>query len=388
MNFAQMLPTFVAECHEQLEVMEAGLLAMDAQHVDAELVNSIFRAAHTIKGSAGLFGLDAIVNFTHVVESVLDLGRNGQLTFDGKLVALLLACGDHIGLLISTVETDSQVDPATMPSGALLSLQLESYLLASRDAPASVVPKPSQAALSDGRESNTLLENANWHISLRFGRDVFRHGMDPLSFIRYLGQLGTVVDIVTIVDDALVADGFEPESCYLAFDITFSSQADKSAIEDVFGFLGDDCAVRILPPTSRTSEYVRIIDALPDEPARLGEILVGCGTVTKSEVDDALDKQRRTGEAQPIGAILVENGSIRPAVVDAALTKQRRIRDAALQGTRSIRVDADKLDHLINLVGELTISAAGTQLIARRAHLAELQECTATLGRLVDEVRD
>ncbi|MDE2279741.1 MAG: Hpt domain-containing protein, partial [Xanthomonadaceae bacterium] len=100
MELEQALQTFIAESRELLEDMEAALLAVGQTDDPSEAVNAIFRAAHTIKGSSGLFGLDDIVAFTHVAESVLDRVRNGELTLDGELVALLLACRDHIGALV------------------------------------------------------------------------------------------------------------------------------------------------------------------------------------------------------------------------------------------------------------------------------------------------
>jgi len=390
MSLDQVRQTFLVESGELLADMEAALLAIDLNAIDVDAVNAIFRVAHTIKGSAGMCGLDQIVAFTHVVESVLDAMRDGKVTIDAELVALLLACCDHIGVLMDAVAQDqSGTDQATELLGSSLVERLREYF----DAPATQPPAESAGVTiwedTEPVASSDARDNDRWHISLRFGREVLRHGLDPLSFIRYLGTLGTISGIVTLPDAIPSAAEMDPEACYLGFEIAFESAADKSAIEGVFELVSDECSVRILPPNSRISEYIYLIQELPEETTRLGEILVRCGTVTAHELEAALASQQASpAPAQPLGAILIERGAVQPAVVEAALAKQRQIKDAKLQEGRSIRVDAEKLDALINLVGELTIAAATSHALAGRARSVELQESAATLSGLVEQVRD
>jgi two-component system chemotaxis sensor kinase CheA len=387
MNMDQALQTFFAESRELLEDMEASLLRVREEAEPAETINAIFRAAHTIKGSAGLFGLDQVVAFTHVVESVLDEVREGRLPVDEPMVALLLACGDHIGALVDAVESDpGRDDPALVQRGEPLLLRLRAHLAPASGAQAVtavVASEPSFERIGAAAHDADL-----WHISLRFGRNVLRNGMDPLSFIRFLGTLGQVVGIVTLADALPPAGEMDPESCYLGFEIAFRSQADKAAIEGVFDFVLDDCTLRIVPPHSRIGDYIDLIKAMPEEASRLGEMLVRCGTVTAHELEAALDVQAQAVPTPLIGAVLVEQGRVSPPVVEAALEKQKRVKDAKAQESQSIRVDADKLDHLINLVGELIIASAGANLVARKTRNSELQECHSVLSGLVEEVRD
>ncbi|KGF78798.1 chemotaxis protein CheA [Massilia sp. JS1662] len=379
MDIDQVTYTFIAESRELLEQMESALLAVTRDGLDA--VNAIFRAAHTIKGSAGMFGLDPVVRFTHVAESVLDKVRDGAIPVGDELVALLLACRDHIGALVDAVESGTLDDADLAAAGAPLVAQLQAYL------DGGVAPAPAAAPESSGTDGAA----GHWHISLRFGRDVLRNGMDPLSFIRYLGQLGTITGIATIADELPAPDEFDPESCYLGFEIGFHSTADKATIDGVFDFVRDDCAIRILPPENRIAEYLAWLDEAPAQRERLGQMLVRCGSVTAHELEQALAAQAASiPPAQPIGAILVEQGAVRAPVVEAALAKQRQAPEAPRQQqeNRSVRVDADKLDRLINLVGELIIAGAGANLVARRTQIPELLECTSTLSSLVEEVRD
>lgn len=392
MNLDQALQTFIVESRELLADMENALLSIEHAETKTEMVNAIFRAAHTIKGSAGLFGLDHIVAFTHVVESVLDQVRDGDIDIADRLIILLLSCCDHIGALVDTAESGQlEADPATTAQGAPLLDQLNIYLNSTKSASSLVEVKLTDAQPYPEKieRGNTPNDQDHWHISLRFGPDVLRNGMDPLSFIHYLAKLGTIIGMVTLVDTIPDYDEMDPEACYLGFEIAFDSAAEKTAIENVFEFVRDDCSIRILSPQSKVSEYIKLIETMPEQAERLGELLMRCGVITEHELNLALHVQSGDdAPAQQIGAILVEQGRLQPAVLDAALTKQTQVKETKAQENRSIRVDADKLDHLINLVGELIIAGASVNMIARRAHNAELAECTSILSGLVEEVRD
>ncbi|HET7868219.1 MAG TPA: chemotaxis protein CheA, partial [Burkholderiaceae bacterium] len=360
---------------------------------DPDAVNAVFRAAHTIKGSAGLFGFDRIVQFTHVMESVLDRVRDGMLPLDEDLVALLLSCADHSKRQIDAVEagdlaTDDTLEAEGAPLARRLQQLLEGPAPAAQHLPA--LPPLVQATAMPGAQGVPMTaESDHWHISLRFGPDVLRHGMDPAAFLRYLGRLGRIEAIITLADALPAFERFDAETCYLGFEIAFSSPtADKAAIEAAFEFVLGECRLRIVPPRSRLADYLALINELPEESARLGEMLVRCGTLTEHELAMGLQTQRDDEPQKPIGALLVEQGAVAPVLVEAALGKQKQVREARAQEKQSVRVDADKLDRLIDLVGELVIAVASSNLLARRTRNVELQESNATLAGLVQEVRD
>ncbi|MBA5685628.1 chemotaxis protein CheA [Rugamonas apoptosis] len=394
MNLDQALQTFIAESRELLEEMENALLNVDLAGDQGEAINAIFRAAHTIKGSAGLFSLDHIVAFTHVVESLLDEVRDGRVVLTDEMIVLLLSCCDFLsGMTEALAAGQLEADPDSAPEGEALVAQLKRHMDASADghgAPQGQAQAAPLATVEPAVERIGAATDArdHWHISLRFGREVLRNGMDPIAFLRYLGKLGTIVGIAT-VPDALPAnpDEMDAELCYLGFEIAFDTTADKAAIEGVFEFVQDDCEIRILPPHSKVSEYVDLIRALPERDARLGEILVRCGSVTARELDSALNHQA-SGEPQQLGSILVEGGNVPPVVVEAALAKQKQVSEQKAQESRSIRIDSDKLDRLIDLVGELIIAGARANMIGQKIHNTELLECTSVLSNLVEEVRD
>ena len=400
MNLDDALKTFIIESRELLEQMETSLLGIEQNPDDTDLINAIFRAAHTIKGSAGLFGLDFIVAFTHVAESVLDKVRSGDIKIDPELAALLLESGDHIGALVTHAANAEEPDDASNQRSQDLIAKLNTYLGVSTPKPQpkakaqttdTTANLPAAVEHTFEREGGGEVETDHWHISLRFGKDVFRNGMDPLSFIRYLATLGNIVHLVTLTDAIPAIGEFDPESCYLGFEIAFKSEVDKAVIEGVFEFVRDDCKIRILPPRSKITEYLELIRDMNGENLRLGDLLVSCGTLTDAELDHALRIQANAGNsARPIGEVLVEQSMVAAPVVEAALEKQKQVKESAKAGNEAslIRVDSHKLDQLINLVGELIIAGAGTSLLARRAGMPELVEASATLSRMVEEVRD
>lgn len=414
MNLDAALKTFIVESREMLVDMENALLTIEQTPDRDESVNAIFRAAHTIKGSAGLFGLDHIVAFTHVVESVLDHVRDGHLEIDDELVVLLLSSCDHLGTLISVIEegqmsANEALDGVTVP----LLAQLRTYVQRAGGPSLGNAPTTTGTAVATTREDEIRVERiardgsdprSHWHISLRFGPNVLRNGMDPLSFIRYLGRLGNIVGIATLPDALPSAVQMDPESCYLGFEIAFSSSASKSTIEGVFEFVRDDARIRIIPPEGRLQEYADLIRELPEQDIRLGEILVHCGSITQNELEEALSIQQNaladaqtTGQVDPevpmLGKILIDQQVVEPQLVDAALEKQKRIvekksGDGKAQENKTVRVDADKLDQLINLVGELIIEGATSSLLARQSGNPQLEESTSRLSGLVQQVRD
>ena len=404
MNLDDALQTFIAESRELLEDMENALLNVEHSDDQSDAIGAIFRAAHTIKGSAGLFSLDHIVAFTHVVESLLDEVRDGRVTLGEEMTVLLLSCCDFLsGLIDGLAAGETEANAHTSAAGDALVEQLKRHMSGGHDAhgasASSSTPAASSMVTAHASSHAPDLERMggeqgakdHWHISLRFGPGVLQNGMDPVAFLRYLSKLGRIVGIATVPDALPPADDMDAELCYLGFEIAFDSSATKEAIEGVFEFVHDDCVIHILPPFSHTSQYMDLIKALPEQPARLGEILVRCGSITARELELALQHQHESTEPatqQQLGSILVDSGNVPPVVVEAALAKQKQVSEQKAQESRSVRVDSDKLDRLIDLVGELIIAGARTNMIGQRLQNVELQECTSTLSGLVEEVRD
>jgi two-component system chemotaxis sensor kinase CheA len=383
MNMAIVQQTYIVESRELLRDMESALLRLEKAPQDAEAITAVFRAAHTIKGSSGAVSFDAIVAFTHAMEGVLEQIRSGRIAIDDKLIALLLACGDHVSALLDCLAADDRNAAFERIRGRGENLLRDlGARFAAPPLPA-VAPRETEVE----RIGGATVASGDWHISLRFGRSLLKNGLDPLSFIRYLATLGKISQVTTVFDAMPDAADMDPESCYLGMELDFNGAVTKEAIEDVFEYLREDCAIRILPPHSRISDYVDLINALPEDKVRLGELLVKSGALTRRELDAGLRIQAE-GAKRKIGEILVGQGAVQDALVTAALEKQDLAKKNRAIESSFVRVRADKLDELITLVGELVIASAGTALAARRAGDGDTIEAASTMAQMVEEVRD
>jgi two-component system, chemotaxis family, sensor kinase CheA len=383
---------YIAESQELLASLEENLLGLEQNPADTDALNAVFRAAHTIKGGAGIVECDYIVEFTHVVENALDEARDGRIKLDGELIQLLLASGDQIARLLEfAIDPAARPDAATLSRGEELLTSLRAY---SSQAAASDLPAQTDSRLESS--GGGMVGHDCWHISIRFGENVLREGMDPLAFLRYLSGFGEIAHITTLLDAMPETDAMDPEACYMGFEIDFRADTSKEKIERVFDFVRDSCLLNILPPYSKVSEYVDLIMSLPEDTMRLGEILLQAGVITSVELNKGLETQGgetvepsdAERKAAPLGEILVEQHAVQKELVEAAVVKQAQVNDKKAQDAKLIRVHADKLDQLINLVGELVIAGASAALLAQKAKDEGMFEATSTISRLVDEIRD
>ena len=335
------LQTFMAEARGLLEEMELGLLSLEQQPDDKEAINAVFRAAHTIKGSAGLFGLDDIVGFTHHAETLLDKIRDGEVHLNSELVGLFLQCRDHIDTLLTAADQGRSADARMQEIAAELVEQLRAAL---GEADAHDAEPSSVNADTDATDSN----HNSWLIKVQFGLDTYRNGMDPTSFVQYLQTLGQLRVVSTFAVPEDHAD-FDPESCYLGLELEFTGASSEEELYSVFEFVRDDCQLSIVPAGSNAAS----LDRDESESSRdLGELL----------------KTASAGDAPQ------SNGESRQSKANA--------------GSNLIRVHADKLDALINLVGELVTTSAGVSLLAAKHQDSALTEATSDTARLVEDIRE
>ena len=399
---------FLAEVAELLQSMEDALLALEDDPEDAESLNAVFRAMHTIKGTGGVFGYDSIVDFTHTVETLMDRVRSGQVPLTRPLIATLFECRDHTARLVDTIVAastpDEPLDPELARAGEALLVRL------GHSGGAGVSPESASGSAADASAASTLASDTKylpvvsdlWMITLRFKRDTFRDGIDPLSFLRYLGSLGELVHVTTQLDpEALREDGFDAESCYLEFGLGFRGEVDKPTIAGVFEFADQDCEIRILEPDTAQSKYLDLLAAVPDDQVGwIGDLLLRIGALTQGELDRALETQAAEssdvdvgeGESETrkrrVGEILVEQGSIKPAVVEQAARTQEAARTRRQEEAHFIRVDAQRLGHLIDLIGELVTSSAAIRVLVKRAGVEDMNEVIDGVEYLVSEIRD
>jgi two-component system chemotaxis sensor kinase CheA len=385
----QAMPAFISEAAEQIEAIETLLLELEEQPDNRELLDSLFRCAHTVKGSAGIFGLNRVVEFTHHVETLLDKMRDGDIALNPDISTLLLQCNDQIKFLVDTAADESADTPEQKDTRADLVIQLKALTEGGAAAPkagAGVAAVPETTSASDDGSLKI------WTISARFGQETFRNGMDPLSIARYLGTLGAIKAVRCGTDTVPPLLNLNPESCYLSFFMELETTATREDIEGAFSFVIDDCELDVVAPETAGQKMARAIEAMPETP-RLGDMLVQVGAVTQDKLDQVLSTQQQTrgmpSVAKPkIGDLLEAQAGVAPEVVAAALGKQQKIRENAPSEERYIRVQADRLDAVINLLGELVIAGAGATLLARETHQVALIEANLHMNGLIEEIRN
>ena len=187
----EIFSVFAIEAREQLEAMEAGLLQLEQGDRDPETINGVFRAAHTIKGASGVVEIHIIEKFTHVLENVLDKLRNGEIEVSGEMITALLQGCDHIGHLLTLVEQgQTEPDETLAATGDKIAATLRAFVSGEAGKPANGEASLPQATVPPVQRGGETVITDCWHISVRFGREVLRKGMEPLAFLRFLLNLG------------------------------------------------------------------------------------------------------------------------------------------------------------------------------------------------------
>lgn len=386
-EFSQFQETFFEEAAEHLAIVEEGLLALEQHPEDVDLLNKIFRSAHSIKGTSGMFGFDAIAQFTHKMETLLDLLRNGQKVVTPHIADLLLKSTDCLKSLIEAAKDNAPIDDATVQ-------RLAAELAASQDACAGAPGAKPAESFKKAAGGRSRVYTIAWTPPAW----LFQRGLDPLQIFKELGDLGTLsrvsVDTATLPELSEI----DPEICHLSWTMTLETVKDRPVVEAAFEFVREDSRLTIEErheARGQGREETKPLAAGPaprtsgdGEPKPLGEILVENGAVTRADLDKALSRQKRVGE------ILVEHKAVTPQQIEQALQRQRQQESAAQAkktDTASIRVDTAKIDKLINLVGELVITQSMLSDLGSRFDMSQLPlllERVAQLERNTREIQE
>lgn len=389
-SFDHALPAFLDEAYELLSSMECILVDLQDADPDSEQLNAMFRAMHTIKGSSGLFGLDDIVKFTHEAENLLESLRSGQITFDSELSNLLLQCHDHVKVMLETIDDKAKLKELACPP---LVDDLKKYF--NKKIGCVDVPDVDQP-LSTNNDTSEDNHDSVWLLSLRFAADVLCNGMDPLSFIRYLETIGSVQSIQTIFTQLPMGELFDPETNYLRLELVFAGDVEEKKLWDVFEFVRDDSEIHLLP-ISKAAELLPsiVVNLAETEALAVKKAWCKLGVLNMDEV--AAVSQALADETPT--STLPDELTISPDTVDLVMTTTMaaKIASGAIvpkvekksksTDVKFIKVEASKLDNLINLIGELVIAGASANLIARNSGDSAQVESTATIATLIEQIR-
>jgi two-component system chemotaxis sensor kinase CheA len=347
---------FRQEASELFETLEAALLDLCQRPDDRELVDSAFRALHTIKGSGAMFGFDKVASFTHEFETAFELVRKGEIKPTQELISVALAAKDYIRALIEAPDsTDSIIGDAILDD-------LKQFVAPAAQA-VDVAPKAEAPVVAEKRA-------AGWQLHLEFDSRILRNGSNPLDLLDDLCKLGPCF-AVPVTDDVPLLDELEPEDCYLKWDVTLSSDCDKAAIDDVFMFVLDEMKLTIAPlaHVEFPAPVSLLLEAAPAAPA-----------VSTAPVPAA------PSPAAPMAASEPEAG----AKPQASRAEQRREEPKRNEerGIATVRVQAERLDELMDRVGELVIAQARLSQLAATGSDLSIKMIAEEIERLAASLRD
>ncbi len=338
--------TFFVEAAEHLDAMEAALLQLDGAHDDRELLNTIFRAAHTIKGGSGTFGMQAVAHFTHVVENLLDRLREGRLAVTEHLIELLFSSLDIMQALIAA-ERDGSTPPANLDVVLAALEQIHSPTSATPATVATATQAQSQASTPTGQ-----LFEVEFHPSL----DFFRSGQDPLLLVRQLADLGSIESSMLSSQSLPELGSLDPEECHVGWKIHLRTDAGRSAIEDIFAFVDQNSQPKIqeIAASAKTVNDTMPVNT-PAHPAA-SEMPQASATTTAAAAAPTNNPEKKT-----------------PA------------RAGTTGDSETVRVDRRRLDELINQIGELVI---GVSMVEREVLAVNNGNESAAMMQLGKIVRD
>lgn len=323
MDLQRFHATYFEESREGLDAMEAGLLALEGGSLDPEVVNSVFRAAHSIKGGAATFGFEKMAALTHVLETLLDEIRAGKRALAASAVDAMLGSVDVLRALLAEADQGKPADPAAV---AAVHARLAQELGGGGEATVATAAEP---------------EPEGWNIAFAPAPSLFMSGNDPLRILRELEHLGRL-DVSARLERLPGFAQLDPLEACIAWDLGLHGKVPRSAINDVFAWVVDDCELDIQPQVAAATAVVATAPAVAATP--------------------------------PVAAAAAAPASAATA--------------ATAEAESSIRVSVDKVDALINLVGELVITQAMLKQVSGGLDPTLAERLTAGLELLERNTRD
>ena len=326
------LELFFEDLEDQLTLMENALLDMQgAESIDKEMINQVFRAMHTIKGNAGMFGFDDIVSFTHKAENLLDNIRNDKIEMTPEMVDLFLEVKDHVEEISRLAGDNETMDSALQEKHNKLLTELSKYLNEET---------PQNNEVNEEDKSDAL----NYHLSLELLEDFFESGMKLESIIVSLEDICDELKLYPITDKIPLLDEINPLKAYIKCEFDLLNVTSKEDIEEVFEFIEDDVNFEII----------------------------------------ALEEEKIEAPKEEIKEIPKEEPKPTPPKVVKVDNKPKKIEKKSY----SLRVDSTKIDTLINQISELVIANAKIAQIADESNNSELEEASSIMTSMIEEIRD
>ena len=335
--------TFFEESTEAIDAMESGLLDLDLSAPDAETINNIFRGAHSMKGGAGMFGFTELAGFTHTIETLLDEVRDGSRHLTEAARDLLLRSVDSLRGIVDCLQQGAAVDAAI-------------YQQSQAELDAELANKNHAAAAADSPDPAPGGAGGHWCIEFKPYLNMLENGNEPARIFRELAEYGELqVEVNT--ESVPEFEALVPEQCYLSWSLVLEGEVDRHAIDEAFAWVDGECELVI----------ERVEAAAGDEDD------VEQTTSTQQSATPETRAPTPTADSNP-------GAQSKPTVANAG--------NRAASGDSSIRVGIEKVDVLINLVGELVITQSMLSRYGEGAVAGELEDLRSGLAQLERNTRE
>jgi two-component system, chemotaxis family, sensor kinase CheA len=366
-DLSQFRQTFMQESAEHVEAMEAGLLALRTTPDDAETLNAIFRSAHSIKGGAGSFGLTNLVRFTHALENLLDRLRSLEIPATAEVISVLLQSVDVLRAML-----DAGADGG-MPDGARqLAEQIESLSAAqpvSDEETTGQNARPPKAAPEEPLDDRVVAGELNFYrVEFRPHREMFSSGTNPIMLLRNLAALGTVSVCQLHAEELPPLEELDPGQCYLSWTIELASSCAEEELHEVFEFVEHLAEVTVQRVDQALQPEKGLALHRPSVQPRTLDVVPAAAPEKTQKVDRRKEEERRKAEE-----------------------RRAAKKPSAAAESSSIRVATDKVDRLIDLVGELVIAQVMTAQMVEDFEpscLPKLREAVTAMERSTRELHE
>lgn len=412
---AEIKASFFVECEELIEALQEGLQTMDDGEADDETINVVFRAVHSVKGGAGAFGLEELVRFAHEFETVLDMVRSDKLEADRTAISVFFQSGDILADLVRAARDDDVCDDSRIQSvldslKEMLGDEADNQAQEEQEAADSFQPMGLSLdfGISDDgdadQEHDAILPDLptlevpepfedGFHISFIPDSALYASGNEPLHLLRLLREMGEV-DVSCDISKLPALSQLDEEKSYLSWTIKLTTDEDEEAVREVFDFVADLCNLSITTPNSTGPE------ASTSGPADM-PILNEAASANVPDMLTASDSNpveisalsATTKESEPVQAELPPKDvaplpTVTPTPTSTTKRKSANNSEKSNKPRPTVRVDLERIDRLVNLVGELVINQAMISQSVEEAGLAANSSVSAGLDEFMQLTRD
>jgi len=369
-DMSQFHQVFFEECFEGLEAMESGLLNLDMGDIDSEVINTIFRGAHSIKGGSGTFGFTVVADFTHVMETLLDEMRDGRRKVTQAAVNVLLGSVDCLREMLTSIQNEQAVDETSVAKHKAALEQELNGLATTEPAPPVVNTSPAITAAIDDDSGDTEpleLNEQGWKIAFCPYLDLLKTGNDPVRMFRELAELGELTALANTQDIPGIFE-LDPEECNISWDLKVTGDIPVGEIKEIFNWVEGDCELDIqalvtTPVIKKAAPLTKKAELEPPAPAAVA----APGPIPAEDPVKPEDIKAK----EPA----------KPAQAEPEIKN-------VVAASSSIRVDTAKIDALINMVGEVVITQSMLGLVGENFAMDKVDQLKKGLAQLERHTRD